>query len=259
MNSENAATVPSVPADLVVTKGKFADMIGVTPGRVSQYIAAGQIGPEALEGEGRNAKIRVAVAVQQLKLRRDVSQSLGNGLGTRLDALPSPPTTGNAAPERPMPPPALPPNEVGIPTAPTAPAAAPFSRTDLLDEQIKRNKLEQIARANRKAAEDEAARAGRLTDTEGARQQMSRIAVQMLTVFEGALSDFAARMASAFKVPQRDALHELRGEFRNVRAKAAALYAQAAEALPPLIEIDIDAAPATAEETSPSEASPDGD
>jgi hypothetical protein len=68
----------------VLSKGDFAAHIGVSAGRVSQYIAAGMIGPDALDGQGRNAKVIVARAVEQIKRKRNIGQALGNGLMTRL-------------------------------------------------------------------------------------------------------------------------------------------------------------------------------
>ena len=73
----------------VVSKGQFAALRNVSPGRVSQWISEGKIKPDALVGEGRNAKINVAVATQQLRDALDVGQLTGNGVGTRLD-LPLP-------------------------------------------------------------------------------------------------------------------------------------------------------------------------
>ncbi|MVA55958.1 hypothetical protein [Agrobacterium vitis] len=67
-----------------VTKGQFAELIGVSPGRVSQYLTEGKISPAALDGVGRNAKINVERAKADLRLTLDVSQRLGNGIDTRL-------------------------------------------------------------------------------------------------------------------------------------------------------------------------------
>src|SRR5690606_9605999 len=69
---------------LVVSKGEFARMVQVSPGRVSQWIAEGKIGPDALQGEGRLAKIIVDRAMAQVRLRRDPGQAVGNGIATRL-------------------------------------------------------------------------------------------------------------------------------------------------------------------------------
>ena len=62
----------------------------------------------------------------------------------------------------------------------------------------------------------------------------------MVTVFEGALPEFAAALAAKFELPQRDVLHLLRGEFRKVRAAAAELLRRQAADLPAMIAIDIE-------------------
>lgn len=248
LNVDNAAP----PDDPVVSKGKFAELTGVTPGRVSQWIAEGKIGPDALVGEGRNAKINVRLACEQLKRRLNVDQRFGaNGLGTRLDPFapqPSPPVAAQTAPAPTAA--SLPPAAPALTLAASLPPPPVPRASDDIDDRIKLNRLEQLERANRKDAEDEAARTGRFTETDAARQQYGRIAAQMLGVFEGALSDFATVISAAFKIPQRDVLHGLRAEFRNVRARAAAVYRQAAGEAAPLIEIDIADRPAPVEDAA---------
>ncbi|MDX0568630.1 hypothetical protein GOC99_33415, partial [Sinorhizobium medicae] len=60
----------SLAAD-IMTKSAFAAHVGVSAGRISQYIAERKIFGDALEGEGRNAKIRASVAVEQLRKTLD--------------------------------------------------------------------------------------------------------------------------------------------------------------------------------------------
>jgi transcriptional regulator with XRE-family HTH domain len=60
-----------------VSKSEFAAMIGVSRGRVSQWLRAGQIDDAALIGEGRAARINVEVARRQLDARLDLGQRLG--------------------------------------------------------------------------------------------------------------------------------------------------------------------------------------
>jgi len=68
----------------VVSKQSFAELIGVTPARLSQYLAEGRISGEAIIGVGRHARINVAVAQAQLKARLDITQRIANGRA-RLD------------------------------------------------------------------------------------------------------------------------------------------------------------------------------
>ena len=69
----------------IVTKSAFASLIGVSAGRVSQFLSEKKIFGDALVGEGRCARIRVSVACQQLKRNLDISQRFGNGITIRLD------------------------------------------------------------------------------------------------------------------------------------------------------------------------------
>ena len=68
-----------------VTKGDFARLLGVSAGRVSQYLKSGIIGPEAIVGTGHRALLLFDVAWAHVRDRRDPGQANGlNGLGTRL-------------------------------------------------------------------------------------------------------------------------------------------------------------------------------
>lgn len=211
---------PAAASAEVVSKGRYAALKNVTPGRVSQWISEGKIGPEALDGEGRSARIKVGIADAQLRRRLDISQRLGNGLSTRL-----------SAPSEAMPA-AQPQLDVAAPTA------APVAAGDPVEERIKQERLEQLQRSNRRAAEEEAARTGCYTDSDAAKAQMARIASQMLSVIEGSLGELATAISSKFSAPQRDVLHLLRAEFRSVRLRAAASARQTASDLPAFVDDD---------------------
>lgn len=58
----------------VVSKKRFAEAIGVSPARLSQYFAEGRITGEAFVGRGRHARIDVAIARAQLAQRLDATQ-----------------------------------------------------------------------------------------------------------------------------------------------------------------------------------------
>jgi len=197
----------------LVSKGEFAALINVSPGRVSQFIAAGQISAAAIVGSGQRAKIDADRARADLRMTLDVSQRLGNGIETRLDAEPSREAAAGAS------------SGYTIPPIPQG-----------IDYEIKQQKLEQARRANRNAAIADAQSRGQLIDTEQAKAEMSRVAAAMLQVFEGALTDLASAMASEFKVPQRDALHLLRKQFRLVRVAAAKHMVALAVTVPDTIE-----------------------
>lgn len=223
----------TIDHEWTLAKGAFALEIGVTPGRVSQMIAEGKIGPNALDGEGRNAKVRVALAKRQIAAQRDPGQALGNGLGTRVDSAPLLPVAGPELPDA-----------SGAP-ATGADAGQPVVPPENFDWQYKREKLAQIQRQNRKATEEEAERRGRFMESDAARTQMARIAGSLLSSFEGSLQGFATAVASKFSVPQRDVLHLLRAEFRGFRAAEARRHRAQAAALPEtvdsIVEEEIDA------------------
>lgn len=199
----------------IVSKGEFAALIGVSPGRVSQYLKEGRISPAAVEGEGRNARIRVEQAKADLRTALDVGQRLGNGIGTKLD-----------------------------PIAPRSPTERrgfePPIIINGIDQEIKEQKLEEIRRKNRNAAISDAMAKGTLIRAADARASVSKVASDMTTLFESLLTDFATVVATEFKVPQRDVLHLLRGEFRNVRVKLAKSMRDAAAELPETDETVID-------------------
>lgn len=208
----------------VITKAEFARRREVSAGRVSQWISEGKIAGNALVGEGRAAKIRESVAVAQLRQKLDPMQMTANGLSTKLDA------------------PALP----QLPLEATAASVAPPPATDVpprdsIEERIKQQRLEQIERANRNDRREEAQRAGRLVEAALVSQATGREITKLVASFEGKLSDFATAIAGQFKLSQRDVLHLLRAEFRKFRAGAAASAAAEADAMPTLVEIDLDA------------------
>ena len=176
--------------DRLLSKSEFAELCGVSPAAVSQWIKQGKISGEGLVGEGRTARIRVAVAMRQVNLRRDVGQALGNGLGTRLGPSASV-DDGEAEPGGHDP----------------YEGWSPDGNSDAVDRKLKLAKLEAAERANRIAAVEEAAGEGRYTDTGAARAEMGKIAGQMMRIFEGALPEIATAIAAEFRLETRDVTH----------------------------------------------------
>jgi hypothetical protein len=203
-----------------VSKGEFAAIIGVSPGRISQYLTEGKITAASLVGSGRSAKINVERAKADLRLTLDVGQRIGNGSETRLDPL------DEASPL---------PADQGSRTANVLPAAGG------VDYEIKQQKLEQIRRANRNGAIEEAKQRGQLIETDLAQAQMSRVAAAMLEIFEGGLTDMAMAVAAEFKLPQRDVKHLMRRSFRTVRETAAKQMKLKEISLPETVGTAIDA------------------
>jgi hypothetical protein len=198
-----------------MTKGEFAQECNVTPGRVSQWLSEGKIGPDCLKGEGRSARIIVDRAKAQIGLRRDVGQSLGNGLKTQL-------FTPDVPADR-----------------PSAPPAASPPR-DNVAHQIQLEKLEGEKRKNRREAVDEEERLGNLVPADDVKAAMGRVARQVDDENGAMLADFATAIASRFEVPQRDVLHLLRS-VRNEKKKAVAERLKAtAQSIPETVEIVIE-------------------
>lgn len=191
-----------------MTKGEFARLINVTPGRVSQYIASGQIGPDALDGTGRSARIIVDKARRHLNGRLDVAQRLGlNGIATR--AAPSEESK----------------QELDLSSAPTV----TLPRTDAVADQIALEKLEQAKMQTARARREEALAEGRFIYADEAKAEITRAVAMAYRVMEGGLADMATYLAGQFEVPQRDILHHLQRSFRDVRARAAQGFREAAE------------------------------
>ena len=192
----------------VVRKSEFAEMRGVSAGRVSQWISEGKISGPALVGEGRAAQINVAVATAQLRDRLDVSQRFGlNGVSTRLEEPAPPIAVGEALP-------------------------AP----DTVEAKIKAEKLRQTQLMTRRLEEEDCERRGVYVRADEARAENTRVAAELLKTFEGALPDFASALAAKFQLPERDALHLLRHEFQRIRRRASELYAGRAAAEADLVE-----------------------
>jgi hypothetical protein len=195
-----------------VSKGDFARLKNVSAGRVSQWIAEGKLGPDALEGEGRYAKIRVEIANAQLRANLDIGQQLGNGLGTDLGDEPD-----------------------EDPALPLGAAAKPVPLRNPYDEGIRRERLEDLQRRNRQAAREELAEQGIYTPTVEAQAAMAGLAASILQAFEVGLADQAAGIAARFNLPERDVLHQLQADFRAIRAAAADAARRKAAVLDPIV------------------------
>lgn len=202
--------------ELTMSKGEFAAHIGVSPGRVSQYISEGKISRDALVGDGRTARVRVNAAVQQIRGKLDIGQAMGNGLGNRTLSAPAP--IAERMPRE------------------DAPILDPLPVRDSIEDRIKNEKLRAQQFANRKAAEDEAGRSGRFTETAAVREQLGRVTASMMQSMEAMLPVFATAISAKFSLPQRDVIHLLKQSFRDQREAVSRRHAVAARNLPETIE-----------------------
>ena len=206
-------------ASQTVSKGEFAALLGVSPGRVSQYITERKIFGEALDGEGRRARIRPDVARAQLVKTLQPSQRLGAN-GARPRATEPASAAKPAAIERLAP---------GDTPPPRTPAADPV-HDELAAERLKQQRIK-TAQAER----EEALASGRYMLTDEARREMGRAVVEAFKVMDQGLRDMSAAMAEQFGIPQRDAHHALTRAFREVRARAAEGFRAEAAAEPTLL------------------------
>ncbi len=186
-----------------MAKGDFARLVGVTPGRVSQYIAEGKIFGEAIEGEGRLARIRPEIAQAQLYKSLEPSQRLGgNGAAVRSQAESAPSLRSSAEPVH----------------------------DELAAERLKQQRIK-TAQAER----EEALACGRYMLADAARREMGRAVGEAFKVMEQGLRDMANALAAEFAIPERDAQQVLQKAFREVRARAAASFRTQAEATPAMV------------------------
>jgi hypothetical protein len=184
----------------IVTKGRFAAIAGVSAARVTQYLADGQISGEAIVGSGHRARIRVAVAMEQLRANLDPSQHLGANGRARVGS------------------------------------GDDDDDDDTVADAIKRARLEQLELANEHARAVREAEAGRYVRSDGVQQEMGRIAGRMVGMFEGSLSEMAAAVTAKPNLSPREALHILRTTFRSIRERAAKTEAGIAKALPATVD-----------------------
>ncbi|EKF17076.1 hypothetical protein [Nitratireductor pacificus] len=186
-----------------MAKGDFARLVGVTPGRVSQYIAEGKIFGEAIEGVGRLARIRPALAQAQLHKTLEPSQRLGgNGAAVRSQADSRPSQRLTVEPVH----------------------------DELAAERLKQQRIK-TAQAER----EEALACGRYMLADAARRELGRAVGEAFKVMEQGLRDLANAISAEFAIPERDAQQVLQKAFREIRAKAAASYRAQAEAVPAMV------------------------
>lgn len=198
-----------------ISKKDFADEVGVTPGRVSQWISAGQIHGEALVGSGRKARIRTDVAKEQLRKKLDVTHRARASAKAQLAD-----------------------NVTFRQTAEQPTSRLARSVISDVEQQIQAQRLEGFRRDNRRKAEEEAARSGRYSLTAAVEKEMGRLAARLIGFFESWLGELSSKVAAKFGLAQRDVLHLLRTEFRVFRASTSVALRRDAEKLPILIEDD---------------------
>jgi hypothetical protein len=200
----------------LVSKSEFAAIANISPGRVTQLISEGKIGPDAINGDGRSAKLILERAMAQFRDRRDVGQALGNGIHARTQL----PVQAEPAPE-------------AVASSKPAPIVLPVDPTA---ERIQRERLEQERIKTERMKREEAVAEGRYMPSQAAREEMGRVASSVIRIVEGGLADMATAISARFALPQRDVMHELQKAFREVRSRASAEHRAKAEAEAAVVE-----------------------
>ncbi len=185
-----------------MSKGDFATHINVSPGRISQYIAEGKISLAALEGQGRSAKIKTAVALAELRKTLDPAQRFGANGSASIVPVAVPASLEASAP---------------IATV-TDPA-----RDELAAERLKQQRLK-TAREQR----EEDLSIGRYILASDARQITTRAVTEAFKVMDQGIQEMAKALAADFGVSQRDAVLLLHRVMRDTRAAQAAGFREAA-------------------------------
>jgi DNA-binding transcriptional regulator YdaS (Cro superfamily) len=209
----------------IVSKMEFARLVGVGPSCVSQWIARGKLGGDALVGNGNRSRIRVDAAREQLQKNLDISQHLGMNGKAKLGPQ------KRAAKAREAPCAVVASFDRGKSTGGDDPAD-----DETVEDQIKQARLAQLALANNKARAEAALRAGRYLKAEDARQEMGRVAARLLAVMESSLAEMANALAAEPATSSRDTLRTLRTAWRGVRARAAKAIGAETGAIEPLID-----------------------
>jgi DNA-binding transcriptional regulator YdaS (Cro superfamily) len=217
-------------ADAVVTKKQFAALVGVTPGRVSQWISAKQISGAAIVGSGHRARIRVSVAREQLARTLDVDQRLSGNAKAKLDDRKQAASVPKSIPASTL-----------APASPGAISQPPLHDGDddddlPVEEKIKRQRLQQIMLSNAKAQTEAAAQSGKYVRADDARREAGHIAGRMVTLFDASLLELSNALAAHPATSARETLRILRSTWREIRARQAKSIGAEAALMPALLE-----------------------
>ena len=205
-------------APQIVTKSEAAAILGVSRPCFSQYLVEGKVDGPAIVGSGHRARIDVDIAREQLRKRLEPIRFLGGQGKAKV--------TGSAA-------------------AKTNPLrAVPSANNDdadlinrrCIEDDIKTERLAQLALGNAKLREEAAARSGKFVLAEDVQQEIGRAASRILTLVESSLADFANAIMRDGAASQRDVLRTLRAAWREARLRAAKTNREAASVLPELVE-----------------------
>lgn len=181
----------------LVSKGQFAEILGVTAGRVSQLIAQRKLHGEALVGEGRSAQINVDVAEEQLGQSLDFVQRQAQALAK--------------------------------PASPTATITPEQQRIAAVRAETAEIELRKLRR-------EEQEQHGILVDAAAARRAWGRELSELVAAIEQWFPEVALDFERLHGIEHKTAATLLRQAFRGFREKRADLARNAAFGQPQMIE-----------------------
>ncbi len=185
----------------ILTKTDYAAYRGVTPAALSQWLSKGRLSGAAIVGQGRNARINVQVADQQLMHTLDLGQQFARGGQPDTSRLASPPAdepTDNlftAATRRPVQPASPGPADGGLGDSIVSDPGKRFNAV--------KTEIAEMDLADRK--EKALARRGTYTLTADARAIFARDLAQFVRGVEQWLPDAAGIIASEMVRREADA------------------------------------------------------
>lgn len=199
-----------------LTTTQLAEQLGVSKGRVSQYVKAGQL-DGCFEGDGRARRFDLGKAAKALGRNLDAGQMMGNGAATKrtVKAL----SRGDDVP---------------------APRPADQRPSDLLDPQDPdRYEMARTAKAEeeaRRLRRQNAEAEGQFVLASEAARQTKRIIAQEIAQFETMLRDAARKVADELGVDYRETRQILIATWRQHRGQRSEALSQQAEQAEPTDE-----------------------
>ncbi|EBA08939.1 hypothetical protein [Sagittula stellata] len=189
-----------------LTTTELAKELGVTKGRVSQYVSEGKL-EGCYQGDGRARRFDLVKAAEALGRRLDKGQMMGNGAATRrslrgIEAGEAPP---EALPEAPPEAPARKPGGDVLPAR--DPDRYELARTQKVEEEARRLRRQNVLDEGTMVLAEEAAR------------QAKRQLAQEIAQVETMLRDAARRVADVMGVDYREVRSILIDQWRAHRGE----------------------------------------
>jgi hypothetical protein len=208
-----------VSAPKVMTKADFCRMVGVDRSMANYWRNSNALTDDAFVGTGRGAKVVVAVALEQLKDRLDLTQRVANG---RAD-LEKPATAAVA------------------PTAPVSERVTRDGTRTTAEDELRLERIRKVRLENEALEAKRRAEAGTYVRAETVARIVASAMAQVLSMIENGFEVQAETIAAALKekgvqVDARDLELLMATAFRSQRAALAKAQAAALAELPSVVE-----------------------